>query len=429
MRPFSNSENPAFSADGHVSEQYRARKRIYRDVSRWIDLYSAQNDGALPEPGAVDAEVTAALDRDRRRYTELFTDLQDTNNPIEPSQGAEAIIQPVAPGSQERPVVPVSLQEDGRQDGQTLPDNSAESPFIAEPSLSQGDNNPSANAVDGSIGHPMIDDELIGSSDLEEIVQFGAKNSGEVRDIEHALLEAGNFNGFLALQSGHTDAADIERARAQTQNGGCAAINRDFYLCNPKGDEIGEYVIPKLATMPALMTPRQGHWHRYRVTYEQAPAIAELKGLIEEAERLNPVPGPNSNPASREGTRNDAGIVLAGSPVFGDKDQVVSYLTRDTLGNQIVVNVTIPGEHLLTPGIVSQSVIMGDSHITVLAIGEGNGQLSRWLGAKEAAQFAFWWKMGGNVRRTIHEWIVSKNNSLERSKGQEGVKSSPDRQE
>ena len=41
-----------------------------------------------------------------------------------------------------------------------------------------------------------------------------------------------------------------------------------------------------------------------------------------------------------------------------------------------MVNITIPGEHLLNPGTVSQGVIPAGDRVRVVVVGEGNAPLS-----------------------------------------------------
>jgi type VI secretion system secreted protein VgrG len=104
----------------------------------------------------------------------------------------------------------------------------------------------------------------------------------------------------------------------------------------------------------------------------------------------NPTPGADA-PASKEGTLNEA---LPGG------NMVRSYVTVDDAGNTVVVNVTVPGEHLLSPGIVSQYVVGGERSTRVIVVGEGNGILSiptTWIAAQ-----VFQSKIEGDVRRAIY---------------------------
>jgi hypothetical protein len=86
-----------------------------------------------------------------------------------------------------------------------------------------------------------------------------------------------------------------------------------------------------------------------------------------------PTPGSNQNAATAEGVVNDAGV----TPFSGRLgDNVNSHVVTDSNGNTVVVNITRPGEHILTPGVVSQAIISEGGRVTITVVGEGNGILS-----------------------------------------------------
>jgi len=91
-----------------------------------------------------------------------------------------------------------------------------------------------------------------------------------------------------------------------------------------------------------------------------------LAGDIANAVIANPTPG-NDQPATPGGTLNEA---LPGG------NMVRSYTSTDVNGNTVVANVTVPGDHALSPGIVSQYIIGGETSTSVIVVGEGNGLLS-----------------------------------------------------
>jgi hypothetical protein len=73
-----------------------------------------------------------------------------------------------------------------------------------------------------------------------------------------------------------------------------------------------------------------------------------LAPLIADAIIENPTPG-NDQPATAGGTLKEA--VPGGN-------MVLSYVTTDSKGNTVVVNVTVSGRHLLSPGIVFHNILL-----------------------------------------------------------------------
>ncbi|MFY8092869.1 MAG: hypothetical protein ACOVN0_05225, partial [Niveispirillum sp.] len=104
----------------------------------------------------------------------------------------------------------------------------------------------------------------------------------------------------------------------------------------------------------------------------------------------NPTPG-DDQPATNVGTINEA---LPGG------NMVRSYVTTDARGNTVVANVTIPGEHVLSPGIVSQYVLPGETSTSIVVVGEGNGMVS--IPAQPAAKLVFQSKIESDMRIAIN---------------------------
>ena len=134
------------------------------------------------------------------------------------------------------------------------------------------------------------------------------------------------------------------------------------------------------------------------------PASAPgLTRSIAQAVIENPTPGKDA-PATSVGTRNDAGISPL-SGVYGD--QVNSYIIADSNNNTVVVNVTVPGEHILNPGYVAQAIIPGSDSTRIVVVGEGNARIQQGFGAWVGSQ-AFQNKIERDMRRGIFNSVRSR---------------------
>jgi RHS repeat-associated protein len=88
----------------------------------------------------------------------------------------------------------------------------------------------------------------------------------------------------------------------------------------------------------------------------------------------NPTPGIRSNPATPQGTTNDATPVAGGLGI--GISPVKSYTTTNTVsGNQVVVNATLPGHPLGNGVVIRDTVSNGNGTSTINNFGEGNGAL------------------------------------------------------
>lgn len=91
----------------------------------------------------------------------------------------------------------------------------------------------------------------------------------------------------------------------------------------------------------------------------------------------DPTPG-KDQPATPNGTKNNAsppgplGLVAKYEPSY-----VNSYVRKDMNGNDMVVNVTLPG-HPLFPGIVARPVLEQGGRSVIHNVGEGNGAMQAW---------------------------------------------------
>jgi len=138
------------------------------------------------------------------------------------------------------------------------------------------------------------------------------------------------------------------------------------YTCDPPGDDTPAYQIPQMEGMPNKLGDNASWSHEYRAETSTPDVNGSLAGDIANAVIANPTPG-NDQPATPGGTLNEA---LPGG------NMVRSYTSTDVNGNTVVANVTVPGDHALSPGIVSQYIIGGETSTSVIVVGEGNGLLS-----------------------------------------------------
>ncbi|HEX8621835.1 MAG TPA: RHS repeat-associated core domain-containing protein [Allosphingosinicella sp.] len=112
--------------------------------------------------------------------------------------------------------------------------------------------------------------------------------------------------------------------------------------------------------------PRASDGHQYDVSNVSPKSATETRQWV----RNNPTPG-NPRPATAEGTLNNA--TPRGIPY---PSPVVSLTTKNLVtGNQVVVNVTLPG-HPLGNGVVIRDVLPNaNGTSTIHNFGEGNGFL------------------------------------------------------
>jgi RHS repeat-associated protein len=170
--------------------------------------------------------------------------------------------------------------------------------------------------------------------------------------------------------------------------------------CDPPGDEIGKFTIPPTITSPGYIGPKESGHHVYNAETSTPGSSQELTASIESAVINNPTPG-SDLPATPEGVVNDAGI----SPFSGDfGDKVVSFVSKDSNGNTIVVNVTIPGQHALNPGYVAQAIVPQQSSTSIFVVGEGNALVQ--VGPGSAAGGAvFQSKIEGDMRKGVWDAV------------------------
>jgi hypothetical protein len=166
-------------------------------------------------------------------------------------------------------------------------------------------------------------------------------------------------------------------------------------VCDPPGDDIGSFSLPAKENPGYIGSEGDGH-HVYNAEASTPASSAGLTSSITQAVIENPTPG-NDSPATPEGTRNDAGFSRF-TGTWGDK--VNSYVTTDSNGNTVVVNVTIPGEHALNPGYVAQAIIPGHDSTRIVVVGEGNAHIQQGFGALLGARL-FKDKIEADLRRGI----------------------------
>lgn len=155
--------------------------------------------------------------------------------------------------------------------------------------------------------------------------------------------------------------------------------------CDPPGAEIGEYSIPRPKGFEGI-SEKNSNYSSYNVTVSSQQKGTKYVADVTKAVEDNPTPG-DDNAATKNGTRNDAGI----SPVpFGPlSDQVVSYVTKDSNGSTVVVNVSVPGEHVFNPAVVSQVIRQDENGTRITVVGESTNPSHLIPGVNAAAKSIF----------------------------------------
>ncbi len=204
-----------------------------------------------------------------------------------------------------------------------------------------------------------------------------------------ALLYADQWNTYAYVGNNPINNVDPSGQECVTQADGSG-------LCDPPGDDIGTFTIPAEHN-PGHIGPDRGGYHKYGAETSTPDSNGSLKGVIADEVIANPTPGKDT-PATPEGVVNDAGI----SPPLPGDDKVISYVTSDSNGNTVVVNVTVPGAHGLNPGYVAQAIIPSASSTSIVVVGEGNAYIQ--VGPGSAIGGAvFQNKINRDMRRAIYK--------------------------
>ena len=217
--------------------------------------------------------------------------------------------------------------------------------------------------------------------------------SGNTCDIPDVHASEVEIDDFHACASGVSDRDAIDVAQEQTRDGGCAALSDEAMMCNPVGPEIGEFTVGRPAGFPDYIGPNAGYDHAYRSLASTPGGWNSLADHLNDRIQETPTPGIQIR-ATPTGVVNDAGI----TPI-PDTDLVRSSVSTDVQGRQIVSNVTIPGQHMLDPGVVSQTA-WSDGHNTYgIAVGEGNGIMS--IPGNGIAREVFENKLESDIRAAV----------------------------
>lgn len=172
----------------------------------------------------------------------------------------------------------------------------------------------------------------------------------------------------------------------------CEGVGETF-VCDPPGDAIGEFTIPRPDGSPDSIGSDRPFSHLYSAESSAPEDSDEFFNDVVNEVTNDPTPG-NDSPATPGGTKNDAGILP-----FPNSNNVMSFTATDSNGNPVVANLTIPGQHALAPGIVSQGVRREGGRTIVTVVGEGNGILS--LPTGPVARQVFQQKIDGDLRAAI----------------------------
>jgi len=161
----------------------------------------------------------------------------------------------------------------------------------------------------------------------------------------------------------------------------CVTVKDDFHCSPPPGSpkNLGSFDVPKQAGHPSEISSREGGYHQYHAQTSTTKTGQGVLKSVAQAVINHPVPNSAGSPASTQGTTNYAGITpFNGGPL---SDKVKSFVTTDSNGNTVVVNLTIPGQHILNPGYVAQYVTQSSSGTAITVVGEGNAYIQVGPGA------------------------------------------------
>lgn len=144
----------------------------------------------------------------------------------------------------------------------------------------------------------------------------------------------------------------------------CLTAN-GYVTCQPPGGPLVRF--PQPPGWPGSIRKGQFNYHEYNKWRKYQNVDLEcLRNFI----KNNPTPG-NNNPATPEGTANDA-TPLDWRRAGGPSPVASYYMTYN--GVPVVVNVTLPG-HPLFPGYVARNAIGEGNEVTINNYGEGSGFL------------------------------------------------------
>ena len=138
--------------------------------------------------------------------------------------------------------------------------------------------------------------------------------------------------------------------------------------CDPPGNEIGAYTIPNPDNSPGVKGS-DTNYSSYTTGADTPDKAPDLKTAATADIVSDPTPG-TDQPASAQGTKNDAGIFPG-----QNTDNVRSFVTTDSNGNTVVVNLSVPGEHWFNPAVVSQVVTQDATGTRVTVVGESSAAL------------------------------------------------------
>lgn len=169
-------------------------------------------------------------------------------------------------------------------------------------------------------------------------------------------------------------------------------------LCRPPGGKIGSFSIPAKIN-PGNITPQNGGYHEYHAETSVPTSSKGLTESVTQAVIENPTPG-DDTPATANGVENDAGI----SPPLPGGDKVISYITNDSNNNTLIVNVTMPGKHVLNPGYVAQAIIPSSNSTSIVVVGEGNAWIQVGPGAAIGGA-VFQGKIESDMRRGVYNAV------------------------
>ena len=236
--------------------------------------------------------------------------------------------------------------------------------------------------------------------------RFGYTGQQQLKGLGLYYYKARIYSPALGrfLQTDPIGGADDLNLYSYVGNGAVNANDPSGLACNSSGGMLScttpggvSFSVPSPGGFPANISPGQQNYHAYSIPVGPTTisASALFQGIVNQ-----PTPGPSylNGPATPQGRINEATPNFMYSAFLGATrlpsgtpvNPVASYLTKDQDGNQLVVNVTLPG-HALFPGYVARRVTSSNAGSIIQNEGEG---LSPWQapGSPIADQINNAWK-------------------------------------
>jgi RHS repeat-associated protein len=175
--------------------------------------------------------------------------------------------------------------------------------------------------------------------------------------------------GLIADNNTYSYANDNPISNVDSSGLYCVTVNGQL-TCQDSIDNGPRFTVAAPSGFPESILPTDVFYHHYDVSVNAGNV--DYNCLLEQLIN-NPTPGPANSPATAQGSKNNATPANWHLP----PSLVTSYLTSDSNGNPVIVNVTNSfWKHGLYPGYVARTIVRNsDGTLTVNNYGEGDGIL------------------------------------------------------